>query len=69
MSNKDAPRYQGRKGCPTPDVLVACSLNLKFTYVLPYWDGTSSDLRIINSVLTRNNDLKIPWGKFNSNTY
>ena len=43
--------------------------DLKFTYVLPGWEGTASDSRIIKSALTRNNNLKIPQGKFNSNTY
>ena len=50
-------------------MLVACSFDLKFTYVLLGWEGTASDSRIIKSVLTRNDNLKIPQGKFNSNTY
>ena len=33
--NEDAPRYRGRKGYPTQNVLAACSFDLKFTYVLP----------------------------------
>ena len=69
MSNKDAPRYRGRKGYTTQNVLAACSFNLKFTYVLPGWEGTASDSRIIKNALTRIDNLKIPQGKFNSNTY
>ena len=69
MSNGDAPRYQGRKGYTTQNVLAACSFDLKFTYVLPGWEGIASDLRIIKSALTRNDNLKIPQSKFNSNTY
>ena len=69
MSNEDAPRYRGRKGYTTQNVLAACSFDLKFTYVLPGWEGTASDSRIIKSVLTRNDNLKILQGKFNSNTY
>ena len=69
MSNEDAPRYQGRKGYTTQNVLVACSFDLKFTYVLPGWEGTTSNSRIIKSSLTINDNLKIPQGKFNSNTY
>ena len=69
MSNEDAPRYWDRKGYTTQNVLTACSFDLKFTYVLPGWEGIASDLRIIKSVLTRNDNLKIPQGKFNSNTY
>ena len=69
MSNEDAPRYRGRKGYTTQNVLAACSFDLKFTYVLPGWEGTTSDSRIIKSSLTINDNLKIPQGKFNSNTY
>ena len=69
MSNEDAPRYWGRKGYPTQNVLAACSFDLKFTYVLLGWEGTTSYSRIIKSVLTRNDNLKISQEKFNSNTY
>ena len=68
MSNEDAPRHRGRKGYPTQNVLVACSFDLKFTYVLPGWEGTASDSRIIKNALIRNNNLKIPLGKLTSNT-
>ena len=69
MSNEVAPRYRGRKGYTTQNVLTTYSFDLKFTYVLPGWEGIASDLRIIKSALTRNDNLKIPQGKFNSNTY
>ena len=69
MSSEDARRYQGRKGYPTQNVLATCSFDLKFTYVLPVWEGTALDSKIIKNALTRNDNLKIPQGKFNSNTY
>ena len=50
-------------------MLATCSFDLKFTYILPGWEGIASDSRIIKSVLTRNDNLKIPQGKFNSNIY
>ncbi|KAL7602888.1 hypothetical protein Lser_V15G18984 [Lactuca serriola] len=34
VPNRDAPRYHGRKGYPTINVLAACTFDLKFTYVL-----------------------------------
>ncbi|XP_028116575.1 putative nuclease HARBI1 [Camellia sinensis] len=64
VSSKDVPRYRGKKGYPTQNVLVACSFDLKFTYVLPGWKGTASDSRIIKNALTREDKLKIPNGKF-----
>ncbi|GJY26317.1 putative nuclease HARBI1 [Tanacetum coccineum] len=64
VPSKDAPRYRGRKGYPTVNALVACTFDLKFTYVLSGWEGTASDLRIIKDALTRNDKLLIPDGKF-----
>ena len=63
VPNRDAPRYRGRKGYPTINVLVACTFDLKFTYVLSGWEGTTSDSRIIKDALTRDDKLLIPDGK------
>ncbi|XP_035830047.1 protein ALP1-like [Helianthus annuus] len=62
VPNKDAPRYRGRKGYPTTNVLAACTFDLKFTYVLTGWEGTASDSRIIKNALTRDDKLVIPTG-------
>ncbi|KAL0002423.1 hypothetical protein SO802_016204 [Lithocarpus litseifolius] len=64
VSNEDALRYRGSKGYTTQNVLVACSFDLKFTYVLPGWEGIASNSRIIKSTLTSNDNLKIPQGKY-----
>lgn len=63
VPNRDAPRYRGHKGYPTINVLVACTFDLKFTYVLSGWEGTTSDSRIIKDALTRDDKLLIPEGK------
>ncbi|KAJ0520767.1 putative harbinger transposase-derived nuclease domain-containing protein [Helianthus annuus] len=64
VPNKDAPRYRGRKGYPTTNVLAACTFDLKFTYVLTGWEGTASDSRIIKNALTRDDKLIIPTGRY-----
>ena len=69
MSSEDARRYWGRKGYPKQNMLAVCSFDLKLTYILPGLEGTALDSRIIKSTLPRNDNLKIPQGKFNSNTY
>lgn len=61
-----APRYRGRKEYPTQNVFAACSFDLKFTYVLPGWEGTASDSRIVKSALTREYALKVPQGNENT---
>nr|GFB81858.1 putative nuclease HARBI1 [Tanacetum cinerariifolium] len=60
VSNRYALRYHGRKGHPAINILVACTFDLKFTYVLSGWEGTTSDLRIVKDALTRDNKLIIP---------
>ena len=64
VSSVEAPRYRGRKDYPTQNVLAACTFDLKFTYVLPGWEGTASDSRIIKNALTRAYPLKIPEGMY-----
>ncbi|XP_056685325.1 uncharacterized protein [Spinacia oleracea] len=64
VSNTNAPRYRGRKSWPTQNVLAACTFDLKFTYVLPGWEGTSSDSRIIKDALTREDILHTLQGKY-----
>nr|KAJ0214489.1 hypothetical protein LSAT_V11C400206730 [Lactuca sativa] len=55
VPNRDAPRYRGRKGYPTINVLAACTFDLKFTY-----EGTASNSRIIKNAFTRDDKLLIP---------
>lgn len=62
VPSKDSPRYRGRKGYPTINVLAACTFNLKFTYVLSGWEGTASDSRVLKDALTREDKLTIPYG-------
>ncbi|GKA06427.1 putative nuclease HARBI1 [Tanacetum coccineum] len=60
VPNRDTPIYRGRKGYPTINVFVACTFDLKFTYVLSGWEGTASDSRIVKVALTRDDKLIIP---------
>ncbi|KAF2288882.1 hypothetical protein GH714_022551 [Hevea brasiliensis] len=59
-----APRFRGRKEWPTQNVLATCSFDMKLTYVLPGWEGTASDSRILKHALDREDKLLIPQGKF-----
>ena len=68
MSATDAPRYRGRKEYITQNVLAACDFDMRFTYVLPGWEGTASDSRIIKNALSREDKLIIPRGKVKLNT-
>ena len=59
---EDRTRYRDRKGDISINVLASC--DLCFTYVLPGWEGSTSDPRILRDALWRPNGLKIPRNKF-----
>ncbi|RVW64362.1 hypothetical protein CK203_046994 [Vitis vinifera] len=59
VSNDVVQRYRGRKYYPTQNVLAACSFDLKFTYVLPGWEGSTSNSRILDNALMRDFDKLI----------
>ena len=49
MSSKDAPRHRGRKEYITQNVLAEYDFGMRFTYVLPGWEGIAFDLKIIKN--------------------
>ncbi|KAL4288317.1 hypothetical protein AHAS_Ahas19G0274100 [Arachis hypogaea] len=51
VPKEDVSRYRGRKDFPTMNVLAACTFDLKFTYVLPGWEGSASDSRILENAM------------------
>ena len=44
------------------NVLGACTPNMEFTYVLPGWEGSAHDGRVLRDALSRPNGLKVPQG-------
>lgn len=58
------PRYRTRKGEIATNVLGVCTPNLQFIYVLPGWEGSASDSRILRDAVTRPNGLKVPTGTY-----
>ncbi|KAG6469112.1 hypothetical protein ZIOFF_073810 [Zingiber officinale] len=59
----DKPRYRTRKGEIATNVLGVCTPNMQFTYVLPGWEGSAADGRVLRDAISRRNNLKIPQGK------
>ncbi|XLS74023.1 hypothetical protein HN51_030888 [Arachis hypogaea] len=64
VPKEDVSRYRGRKCFPTMNVLAACTFDLKFTYVLPGWEGSASDSRILENAIHNEDNLNVPQGKF-----
>ncbi|XP_073314699.1 uncharacterized protein [Primulina huaijiensis] len=55
-------RYRGRKDFQTQNVLASCTFDLRFTYVLPGWEGSAADGRVLEDALEREDKLKVPNG-------
>lgn len=49
------------KGDTSTNVLATCNLNLHITYVLPGWEGSVSDPRVLCDSLR--NGLRVPISK------
>nr|KAJ0200377.1 hypothetical protein LSAT_V11C600314020 [Lactuca sativa] len=58
----DKPRYRNRKGEITTNVLAACTPDMQFIYVLPGWEGSAADGRILRSAMLRENGLQVSKG-------
>nr|KAJ0208032.1 hypothetical protein LSAT_V11C500244000 [Lactuca sativa] len=56
---EDKPRYRTRKNDIATNVLGVCSQDMQFIYVLPGWEGSAADSRVLRNALLRPNGLKI----------
>nr|XP_043616035.1 protein ALP1-like [Erigeron canadensis] len=55
-------RYRTRKGCISTNVLGVCCPNMQFIYVLPGWEGSAHDGRVLRDAISRNQGLRVPLG-------
>jgi len=58
----DALCFHKRKDWSVQNVFAACDFDLKFTYVLTEWKGTTFDLRILKDAFVREDPLIILEG-------
>jgi hypothetical protein len=59
----EQPRYRNRKGYISQNVLAICNFELLFTYILPGWEGSAHDQRILSDALYQHG-LQIPPEKY-----
>lgn len=57
IKGPDTTKYQNIKGTLSQNVMVVCSFNLLFIFVLPSWEGSTVDDRVLKSTLTREDKL------------
>jgi hypothetical protein len=53
----------GRKSHPTQNIMAAVDYDLRFTFVMTGWEGTSHDALILRDALERENGLHVSEGK------
>ncbi|XP_052878904.1 uncharacterized protein LOC128285455 [Gossypium arboreum] len=58
----DKPRYRTRKGDITTNMLGVCTPDMQFVYVLPGWEGSFFDGRVLRDAISRRHGLKVPHG-------
>ncbi|KAL8547285.1 hypothetical protein ACS0TY_006855 [Phlomoides rotata] len=64
VSSCDKPRFRTRKGRISTNVLCACDRNMMFVYVLPGWEDSAADCRVLRNAVLRPNGLKVPKGNY-----
>ncbi|XP_047951707.1 putative nuclease HARBI1 [Salvia hispanica] len=62
VSNSDKPRYRTRKGSIATNTLAVCDRNMQFVYILPGWEGSAGDSRVLRDALSRMNGFRVPQG-------
>ena len=60
MPVEDKARYKTRKNDIATNVLGICSQDMQFIYVLPGWEGSAADGRVLRDALLRPHGLKVP---------
>ncbi|XP_017609170.1 protein ALP1-like [Gossypium arboreum] len=56
----DKPRYRTQKGDMTTSMLGVYTPDMHFVYVLPGWEGSVSDGRVLRDAISRRHRLKVP---------
>ncbi|KAL1568239.1 hypothetical protein AAHA92_03632 [Salvia divinorum] len=64
VPNEDKPRFRNRKGQITTNTLAACDRYMRFTYVLPGWEGSAGDARVLRDAVNRPHGLRVPIGNY-----
>ena len=59
----EKPKYRTRKGEIATNVLGVYNQNIEFIFVLPGWEGSASDSRVLRDAMSRPNGLRVPTGK------
>ncbi|KAG5059899.1 hypothetical protein JHK87_000928 [Glycine soja] len=53
VSPDERPKYRNRNGDVSTNVLATCGSDLRFIYVLPGWEGSAGDSRVLRDALRK----------------
>jgi hypothetical protein len=56
------PSFRGRKSHATQNVMAAVNFDIRFTYVIAGWEGTTHDALVLRDVLECQNGIRVPQG-------
>ncbi|KAL8513578.1 hypothetical protein ACS0TY_012885 [Phlomoides rotata] len=62
--SSDKPRFRTKNGHLSTNVLGVCDRNMRFMYVLPGWEGSAADCRVLCDAVIRPYGLKVPKGNY-----
>jgi hypothetical protein len=62
-------RYRSRKADIETNVLGVCAPDMQFIYMLPGWEGSAHDGRVLRDAISRPNRLLVPQGEFYFNNF
>jgi hypothetical protein len=51
VAPSEQPKYIGRHGYPSQNIMAVCDFDLRFTFVVTGWPGSAHDTRILNDTL------------------
>ncbi|KAL6222784.1 hypothetical protein ACLB2K_006174 [Fragaria x ananassa] len=60
----DKPRYRSRKNEIATNVLGVCSQDMQFIYVLPGWEGSATNSRVLRDAISWRHGLRVPHGYY-----
>ncbi|KAK9289308.1 hypothetical protein L1049_007463 [Liquidambar formosana] len=58
----DEPRYRTRENDIATNVLRVCSQDMQFIFLLPSWEGSATNLRVLRDAVSRRHGLKVHRG-------
>ncbi|XP_047983670.1 uncharacterized protein LOC125224329 [Salvia hispanica] len=62
VNNSDKPWYRTRKGSIATNVLAVCDRDMQFVFILPGWEGSAGDSRVLRDAVSRQDSFRVPQG-------